>query len=303
MGAVAVVSASGKPLMPTNICRARRLLKSGRAVIHKYRPFFTIRMTDREDGNTQPVEVTIDTGYLYIGLDVCSEKHEFVNEQRDLLPDEAENHKSRSKTRRARRGKKRYRKKRFDNRKGRMTKDGFAPSIRNKRDVHIELYKRVCEVFPITSSHFEMGQFDTQVLKAMEEGKPLPEGTDYQQGERYGIATLREAVFTRDSHTCVFCGRGIKDNAVLHVHHIRFWKKDRTNRMSNLAVCCEKCHTAKNHQPGGKLYGVIPKLSTFKGAAFMTAVRWDIQLIFDELVKIGRSIDIASVLEQIGGTI
>ena len=52
---VAVISSSGIPLMPTNEYRARRLLKSGRAEIRKYRPF-TIRLLDREDGATQKIE-------------------------------------------------------------------------------------------------------------------------------------------------------------------------------------------------------------------------------------------------------
>ena len=55
---------------------------------------------------------------------------------------------------------------------------------------------------PITDITLEMGNFDTQVLKAKEEGKPLPQGADYQHGGRYGIATLREAVFFRDSYKC-----------------------------------------------------------------------------------------------------
>lgn len=36
-----------------------------------------------------------------------------------------------------------------------------------------------------------------------------------------------------------------------------------------------KCHTTGNHKKGGKLYGLKPKLKPFKGATFMTAVRWD----------------------------
>ena len=83
------------------------------------------------------------------------------------------------------------------------------------------------------------------------------------------------AVFSRDGYKCVFCGRGIKDKAVLHVHHIGFWKGDRTDRMANLATACEKCHTPKNHKPKGKLYGVAPELPAFKGATFMTGVRWE----------------------------
>ena len=34
MDAVAVISASGKPLMPTNPMRARKLIKKGKAVIY-----------------------------------------------------------------------------------------------------------------------------------------------------------------------------------------------------------------------------------------------------------------------------
>lgn len=34
MDAVAVISASGKPLMPTNPVRARKLIKKGKAVIY-----------------------------------------------------------------------------------------------------------------------------------------------------------------------------------------------------------------------------------------------------------------------------
>lgn len=274
MGAVAVVSASGRPLMPTNSYRARKLLKSGRAVIYRYRPIFTILITDREDGDTQPVEYCCDTGYQHIGISISSQKYEYVNEQRDMLPDETERHNDCRKYRRTRRNRKRYRAPRFDNRKGLIAKGGFAPSIRNKRDLHVDLYKRYCEVIPITSAVFEMGQFDTQVLKAMEEGKPLPEGTDYQNGERYGIATLREAVFVRDNHTCIFCGRNVKDGAIFHIHHLGYWKGDRTNRMANLGTACEKCHTPKQHKPGGILYGAEPKLKAFKGATFMTMVRW-----------------------------
>ena len=88
MGSVAVISASGKKLMPTSPYRARKLLKSNRAVIFKYRPIFTIKLVDREDGYTQPIEQKCDTGYEHIGISICSKKKEYVNEQRDLLKDE-----------------------------------------------------------------------------------------------------------------------------------------------------------------------------------------------------------------------
>lgn len=46
--------------------------------------------------------------------------------------------------------------------------------------------------------------------------------------------------------------------------------------MTNLATVCDKCHTPKNHKPGGKLYNWKPKLPNFKGATFMTTIRWQL---------------------------
>ena len=275
MDTVAVISASGKKLMPTNSYKARKLLKSKRAVIYKYRPVFTIKLVGRIDGYTQPIEYKCDTGYKNIGISICSDTKEFVNEQRDLLKDEVKKHSGSRKYRKTRRNRLRYRKKRFDNRKGMISEDGFAPSIRNKRDVHVRLYEEYCKIFPITKAVFEMGQFDTQVLKAVEAGLPVPVGTDYQRGERYGYATLREAVFARDNYKCICCGKSaIKDGVKLRIHHIGYLSGGRSNRMANLGSVCENCHTSKNHKSGGKLYSLKPELKTFKGATFMTTVRY-----------------------------
>ena len=133
-----------------------------------------------------------------------------------------------------------------------------------------------CDVMPITSATFEMGQFDTQLLKAIEEGNDIPQGTDYQKGERYGYSTLREAVLTRDNYKCICCNKSaIKDGVILEMHHLGYLVGDRTDRMNNLATVCTNCHTSKNHQPGGKLYVLKPKLKAFKGATFMTMVRFN----------------------------
>ena len=272
---VFVVDKNSIPLMPTSPAHARRLLKSQKAVVLTHHPF-TIKLIYREGGITQPVEYKCDTGYAHIGVSVCTEKRELVNAQYDLLKDEPERHNDQRKYRRTRRNRKtRYRKARFANRRGFITKDGFAPSIRNKRDRHIDIFAMYHNVLSFTTAVFEMGQFDTQVLKAIEEGKPLPQGMDYQHGERYGSETLREAVFTRDGYKCVVCGRGIKEHAILHEHHVGYWVGDRSNRMANLATVCEKCHTTKNHQPGGKLYGLRSGFKTLKEATFMTMVRFD----------------------------
>ena len=157
---VAVISNTGIRLMPTSEYRARHLLKAGKAVIEQYRPIFTIRLTDREEGKTQPIEYACDTGYQHVGVSIKSEKHEFVHAQYDMLSNETERHNDRRKYRRTRRNRKWYRKPRFDNR-SRKYKE-MAPSLRHRRENQINLFESFCKVMPITSATFEMGKFDTQ---------------------------------------------------------------------------------------------------------------------------------------------
>jgi hypothetical protein len=61
---------------------------------------------------------------------------------------------------------------------------------------------------------------------------------------------------------------------VLEVHHIGYYKQDRTDRPGNLITLCTKCHTPKNHKEGGKLYGMKPIQKPLKEATFMSTVRW-----------------------------
>lgn len=91
---VAVISKTGERLMPTSEYRARKLLKSGKAIKYSYHPF-TIQLTERKTGNIQPIELCMDTGYIHIGISVKSEKHEYLTEQIDTLTDERSRHNAR----------------------------------------------------------------------------------------------------------------------------------------------------------------------------------------------------------------
>lgn len=278
----AVLSSIGVRLMPTTCFKARKLIKSGKAVIHSYDPF-TIRLTQREDGGTQPIEYCCDTGYQHIGISIKSAKHEYVGVQVDALKDEKKHHQDAMTYRRTRRNRKtRYRAARFNNRKATKSEGWLAPSIRHKKDIHLAQVQKYVKVFPITSIVFEMGEFDTQKLKAIEEGRPAPAGAEYQRGEQYGFDDVRNAVFTRDGYRCVCCGRGIEDGAILHAHHLKYRSLGGTNRMGNLVTVCDRCHTPANHQKGGLLWKLMDKykVKNFKGATFMTSVRWQ---IYDEL--------------------
>ena len=125
--------------------------------------------------------------------------------------------------------------------------------------------------------------------QAIADGKPIPEGKDYQQGSKYLFQTEREAVFSRDHYTCQVCGKSVKDGVILHTHHIGYWKGYRSNRISNLLTVCEHCHTAKNHKPGGALWGLEPQSTNLAAATYMSIVRW---AIYRELVLKYQEIDI-----------
>ena len=268
---VAVLSNTDVALMPTSSCRARILLRSKRAEIVGYHPF-TIRLLDRETGNTQPIEYKSDTGSVYVGVSICSEKHEYISEERILLDDEKKKHDNCRTLRRTRRNRLRYRKPRFDNRE--KAKGWIAPTLQNKLDRQLDIFHAYKKVMPITSATFEVGKFDIQLLAAMESGKPVPEGKDYQQGARYQQETLRQAVFFRDSFTCQVCQKGVKDGVILRMHHIGFRKNDHSDRMANLLTVCTTCHSSKNHNPGGELWDLKPEIKPLHDAAFMNTIRW-----------------------------
>ena len=273
---VCVLSNSGERLMPTfRLGNVRRLLKDGKAKIVKHHPF-TIQLLYDSKTNTQPIEICEDVGYNYIGISVKSEFHEYVSVQYDTLQDEKEHHDDCRKYRRTRRNRLRYRQARFDNRK---RDDGWlAPSLEHKKELNVNVIKMYCEVMPITHAIVEVGSFDTMLVKAIEEGKATPESADYQKGPRYKLATLREAVFYRDNYTCQVCGCKANEGAILHVHHMFYWKGRHGNSLSELITVCEKCHTPANHQKGGKLFGFgeDKEFANLSGAAFMNAVRWQI---------------------------
>ena len=215
-------------------------------------------------------------GYNYIGISVKSESHEYVSAQYDTLQDEKACHDSCRKLRRSRRNRLRYRKPRFDNRK--RSEGWLAPSLEHKKQLNIRLIERYVSVIPITRATVEVGSFDTMLLQAIQKGKSKPEGVNYQKGPRYNLATLREAVFYRDNYTCQVCGRKIADGAILHMHHMFYWKGRHGYQLDELVTACEKCHTPANHQKGGKLFGFgeNKEFANLSGAAFMNAVRWQI---------------------------
>lgn len=271
---VCVLSANGERLMPTeNYGKVRHLLKDGRAVIAKRNPF-TIQLTYDTSTYTQPIEMCVGTGYEHIGVSIKTKAKEVVSQQYDMLTNERSRHDDCRAYRRTRRNRLRYRAARFNNRVSGKKPGWIAPSLDNKVERHLDIISRYLSVMPVTDVFIKAATYDTQLLAALEAGEPVPQGKDYQHGPQYGYDTLREAVFERDHYTCVYCKRGLKDGAILHVHHAYYWKGLHGNSMRELATCCEKCNTPANHKEGGKLWGFDKPLRKYTGEAFMNSVRW-----------------------------
>ncbi|HPT54811.1 MAG TPA: RNA-guided endonuclease IscB, partial [Fervidobacterium sp.] len=168
--------------------------------------------------------------------------------------------------RRIRRSRLRYRKRRFDNRISTKKEGWLAPSIKHKLDSHVRFVDYLKKILPITNIVVEVANFDTHKLK-----NPDVTGEGYQQGEQQDFWNVREYVLYRDNYTCQLCG---KKNTILEVHHIGYWKQDRTDRPGNLITLCAKCHNSNNHKDGGKLYGMKPVQKPLKDATFMSTIRW-----------------------------
>ena len=125
-------------------------------------------------------------------------------------------------------------------------------------------------ILPVTKIKIEVANFDTKKLK-----NPEIEGKQYQQGEQHGYWNLREYIMHRDNHTCQnpSCKNKAKEQ-ILEVHHVGYWKGDRSDRPGNLITLCDKCHVPANHQEDGFLYSWEPELKSFKPQTFMATVRW-----------------------------
>ena len=271
---VCVLNKYGRPLMSTTPRKARLLLKERKAKIHSREPF-TIELVYGSSGYTQPATLGIDAGYSHVGYSAVNEREELLGGELKLLEGMSERLEERAKYRTQRRSRLRHRKPRFNNR--RRFEGWLAPSIQHKLDTHHRLIERIQSILPIERVVIEVANFDIQKIK-----NPQIEGEQYQKGEQLGFANLREYILHRDGHKCQNpdCENKSKQ-PILQVHHLGFWKlpPDRTDRPANLVTLCDQCHTSKNHQPKGKLFGWEPKSKPFKGETFMSTVRWKLSEI------------------------
>lgn len=271
---VYVLNKHGHPLMPCSPAKARHLLDDGKAKVKKRTPF-TIQLVFGSSGYTQEVILGVDAGSKTIGMSASTKKEELFAADVNPRNDVVDLLSTRREFRRARRNRKtRYRKPRFDNRVRSKHKGWLAPSVEVKIQEHITCINRVYGILPVSKVVVETAEFDLQLLKAIEEGRPAPEGEDYQKGEMYGHYNVRQYVLWRDGYTCQCCGiHATKKKEVwLHVHHLES-RKTGGDAPSNQITLCEDCHKELHK-------GLIPdgsfkkrKRKSNRDAAFMGIMR------------------------------
>ena len=267
-----VLNKDGQPLMPTGRSgKMRRLLRDKKAKVIRRCPFTIQLLYEPETAVVQDITLGVDAGSKYIGLSATTEDRVLYESEVELRNDIVELISTRREARHARRNRKtRYRAPRFDNRR---TPEGWlAPSVRQKVDTHLKVIADVHKILPVSKVTVEAASFDTQLLKAVAEGKTI-QGTDYQSGEQLGFWNTREYVLFRDKHTCQCCHGKSKD-PVLNVHHIES-RKTGGDSPDNLITLSETCHTGY-HKGAVKLPSSIKRGMKFNDATFMGIMRWSV---------------------------
>ena len=73
-----------------------------------------------------------------------------------------------------------------------------------------------------------------------------------------GDAPLRERIFARDGHRCVYCA-GVFPPEQLSLDHVQPRARGGDNSPGNLVTACLACNTRKGHQPAWAWLAELPQ--------------------------------------------
>lgn len=260
---VYIINKHGKPLMPCEPQKARKLLKSNKAKIINREPF-TLQLLYGSSGYKEQITLGVDTGSKVVGLSATTEQKELYSGEVVLRNDIVDLLSTRRQNRRTRRNRLRYRKARFHNRVHSKNKGWLAPSVENKINTHLCMVSDIHKILPFTKIIVETASFDIRKIK-----NPEVSGEGYQQGDQLGFWNVREYVLWRDGHTCQNC-RGKSKDKILNVHHIES-RKTGGDSPGNLITLCNYCHD-QYHK--GNILLKLKRGSSFRDAVFMGIMRW-----------------------------
>lgn len=146
---VAVISSTGKPLMPCHPARARELIRRKRAVKRFNRGVCCIKLLNRADGETQEIAAGVDPGSKKEAITLKSEYHTYLNIQMDAKDWVKKKMETRKIMRRARRFRKTPYRKCRSNRRQWRNKDRIPPSTRARWNWKLQVLRWLCKMYPI----------------------------------------------------------------------------------------------------------------------------------------------------------
>ena len=289
--------------MPCTEKRARILLQSKRAVVHKMHPF-TIRLKNRiiEEINLQFTRLKIDPGSKTTGITILREGTAIMLLEIKHKPGIKKALGTRRALRHGRRNRKtRYRRPRFLNRK--KPEDWLPPSLMARVNQTMNVVNKLRKLIPISAISVENVKFDTQLLQ-----NPNISGVEYQQGTLAGYE-VGEYLLEKWKRECGYCGKTSVPFQKEHVipRNPKSGPKG-TDRISNLTIACDDCNNDKdNLQPeewleklkksnrpidkirAERLPKVLSQLKQpLKDAAMMNATRWR---LYEQLKSTGLPIE------------
>ncbi|MDT0545220.1 MULTISPECIES: RNA-guided endonuclease IscB [Streptomyces] len=286
---VFVLDKHGQPLQPCTPARARKLLKKGRAVVHRHTPF-AIRLKDRTlaESEVDGVELGIDPGSKHTGIATFTAR---AGERRGRYAVQLDHRGAvirkrmgqRAAYRRRRRTSNlRYRAPRFNNR---PRPDGWlAPSLQHRVTTTVSWVRRLSRWAPVRAVHVERVAFDTHAISA---GRPL-EGAEYQHGTLHGTEA-REYLLAKFGRTCVYCGI---TKVPLNIDHVHPRSRGGSDRISNLVTACIPCNETKSNRPVEEFVRDTTKLAKILGqakaplrdAAAVQSTRWALWRALDQML-------------------
>jgi len=235
-----VLDQNKRPLEPYHPAAGRKLLKEGKAVVHKMYPF-TIRLKEKiSDPLVKEYHLKIDPGSKQTGLGITDSKGNVVfiatlSHRADMI---TKNITQRSQLRRSRRGRKtRYRQSRFLNRT--RAKGWLPPSIQSTVNNIQNWTVKLSKLCPINKIFVETVRFDTQLMD-----NPNISGIEYQQGTLWGYE-VKEYILYKYGHECQYC-KGESSDPILEVEHKHPKSRGGSNAIKNLTLSCRPCNQAKN---------------------------------------------------------
>jgi 5-methylcytosine-specific restriction endonuclease McrA len=277
---VFVLDRRGKPMMPCHPARAKKLLRKGRARVHKMVPF-TIRLIDRsvQDSVVQPVLLLVDPGSKFTGIAVARTEQAEAGEVRHGLFGVEVQHRghkirdaltARAQLRRGRRSRNlRYRAPRFLNRHP-------APCIGcGRNSQHSKNWCRPCQADPavlpcqpnrpvrlapslrhrVENTLTWIGRLRrlAPVTGLVQElvrfdmqqmTNPDITGVQYQQGTLVGFE-VKEYLLAKWGRTCVYCS---VTNVPLNIDHLHPRSRGGSDAIWNLTLACIPCNQRKGSQ-------------------------------------------------------